>query len=240
MEDLLEAHLPEVVVDPVELRLVDVLVQLGGELVGGGEIVPERLLDDDARGLRQAGLGEPLDDPAEEERRDLEVEDRQLGAVDRLADALVGRGVAEIARDVLQARREALEDRLVELLAGADDRLARPLDELVHRPVVDRHADHRAVEQPALLEPVQRAERHHLREIAGDAEDDEDVGRGRRLILRFRAHAVVLSDSSSVTLIRPGRSWVNPAQTQSMTAFARSSPVESKARCTVPHASIAG
>ena len=29
VEDLLEPHLPEVVVDPVELRLVDVLVQLG-------------------------------------------------------------------------------------------------------------------------------------------------------------------------------------------------------------------
>ena len=215
-------------------------MQLGGELLGGGEVVPERLLDHDARGLRQARLGEPLHDPAEEERRDLEVEDRQLGAVDRLADALVGRGVAEIARDVLEARRKALEDRLVELLAGTDDRLARPLDQLIHGPVVDRHADHRAVEQPALLEPVQRAERHHLREIAGDAEGDEDIGGCRRLILRFRAHAVVLSDSSSVTLIRPGRSWVNPAQTQSMTAFARSSPVESNARCTEPQASMAG
>ena len=32
VEDLLEAHLPEVVVDPQELRLVDVLVQLVGEL----------------------------------------------------------------------------------------------------------------------------------------------------------------------------------------------------------------
>ena len=59
VEDLLQAHLPEVVVDPVELRLVDVLVQLGGERARGGEVVAERLLDDDARGLRQAGLGEP-------------------------------------------------------------------------------------------------------------------------------------------------------------------------------------
>ena len=62
VEDLLEPHLPEVVVDPVELRLVDVLVQLVGELRGGGAVVAERLLDDDARVLGQARLGEPLDD----------------------------------------------------------------------------------------------------------------------------------------------------------------------------------
>ena len=48
-EDLLEAHLPEEVVDPVELRLVDVLVQLVGERAGGFEVVAEGLLHDDAR-----------------------------------------------------------------------------------------------------------------------------------------------------------------------------------------------
>ena len=46
VEDLLEAHLSEVVVDAEELRLVDVLVQLRGERAGGLAVVPERLLDD--------------------------------------------------------------------------------------------------------------------------------------------------------------------------------------------------
>ena len=41
------------------------------------------------------------------------------------------------------------------------------------------------------------------------------------------------------TLIRPGRSWVNPAHVQSTIAFARSSPVESSARWTAPQASAA-
>ena len=77
-QDLLEAHLPEVVVDAEELRLVDVLVQIVGELASRCLVVTERLLDDDPRGLRQTGLGEPLDDRAEEERRDLEVEDGRL------------------------------------------------------------------------------------------------------------------------------------------------------------------
>ena len=81
MEDLVDAHLPEVVVDPVQLRLVDVLVQLGRERVGRLEVVSERLLDDDARAFRQAGVAELLDDLAEQERRDLEVEDGRGRAV---------------------------------------------------------------------------------------------------------------------------------------------------------------
>ena len=51
---------PEEVVDPVELGLVDRFVDFGGQFAGGREVVPERLLDDDARVARQAGAFEPL------------------------------------------------------------------------------------------------------------------------------------------------------------------------------------
>ena len=54
VEDLLEAHLAEVVVDAEELRLVDVLVQFGGEGLRRRQVVTERLLDDDPRVLRSA------------------------------------------------------------------------------------------------------------------------------------------------------------------------------------------
>ena len=148
--------------------------------------MPERLLDDHARVLRQTGLGQALHDSAEQERRDLEVEDRVLGPVDRLGDALVRRRVAEVAGHVGEPVGEALEHLLVQLLAGADDRLARSLLELVDRPVVDGDAQDRAVEQAALLEPVERTERHHLGEVAGDPERDEDV---RRLRLGTRCRA---------------------------------------------------
>ena len=60
VEDLLEAHLPEVVVDPVQLRLVDVLVQLVGQLAGGGAVVAERLLDHDPRRLVSPASASPL------------------------------------------------------------------------------------------------------------------------------------------------------------------------------------
>ena len=76
-----------------------------------------------------------------------------------------------------EAGGQPLEDVLVEWLAGSDDRLPCPLDELLDRPVVDGHADDRAVEQAAPLEPVQRPERHHLRQVTCDPEDHEDVGR---------------------------------------------------------------
>ena len=55
------------------------------------------------------------------------------------------------------------------------DRLAGVVTEVLVRPVVEGHADDRAVEQPPGLEPVERVEGHHLRQIAGDPEDDENV-----------------------------------------------------------------
>jgi hypothetical protein len=154
MEDLLEAHLPEVVVDTKDLGLVDGLVQLVGERTGRREVVAEGLLDDDAPVLRQARAGEAGDDPAEQERRDLEVEDRGLRVPDRRGDPAVRRLVPEVALHVGEALREPLEHRLVELLSGADDRVARALDELVDRPVVDGDADDRTVEEAAALEAV--------------------------------------------------------------------------------------
>jgi len=57
------------VIDPVELRLVDRLVQLGCQRPCGFEVVTERLLDDDPGVLREPRIGEPLDDAAEQEQR---------------------------------------------------------------------------------------------------------------------------------------------------------------------------
>ena len=68
VQDLREAHLSQEVVDPVELRLVDVAVDLFGQGAGRLAIVTERLLHDHARVRGQSRLGESLDDRAEEER----------------------------------------------------------------------------------------------------------------------------------------------------------------------------
>ncbi len=78
IEDLLQAHLAQVVVDAQDLRLVDVLVQLGRERARRRLVVAEGLLHDDARrwssGRRRFRF---LIDGAEQEGRDLEVEDGQ-------------------------------------------------------------------------------------------------------------------------------------------------------------------
>jgi hypothetical protein len=79
------------VVDPVQLRLVDVFVQLLRQGMGGGSVVSERLLHDDPPRLCQAGSGQALDNRAEQEGWDLEVEHGILGAVGRFSDPLVGR-----------------------------------------------------------------------------------------------------------------------------------------------------
>src|SRR3954454_20049487 len=114
MKNLVQPHLPEVVVDPVELGLVDVLMEVGRERVGGLEVVAERLLDDDPRALRQAGVRQPLYDLSEEEGWDLEVEDGRRLAVDRRADAFVRGRVGEVPRDIREAFREPVENRRVD------------------------------------------------------------------------------------------------------------------------------
>ena len=176
-EDLGEPHLPEEVVDPVELRLVEVLVDRLVELAGRGEVVPERLLDDDPRALGQAGLRQTLDHGAEQERRDLEVEDRRERVADLPRQARERLLVAEVAGHVREPGRETVEHLRVDGLARALDRRSRVLAQVADGPVVDGHADDRAAQQAAPLEPVQRAEGHHLGEVAGDAEHDEHVGR---------------------------------------------------------------
>ena len=145
----------------------------------------ERLLDDDARVLRQPGFVEPLDDRPEEEGRDLEVEDRPLGPVDRLGDAFVRRRIREVARHVRKPVGKALEGLRIDSLARSLDRRSGALLQVLDRPIVDRNADDRAVEQPASLEAVERHERHHLRQVAGDSKGDEDVC-GLTLLIRSR------------------------------------------------------
>ena len=134
------------------------------------------ITDLDPRILRQTLAGEARDDLPEERGRDLEVEDRHPRALDRLGHSLVRCGVAEVAVDVREPAREALEDLFVELLPGRDDRVVGPLDQVLERPVVERDAHDRTAQEASLLQAVERAERHHAREVARDPEDHEDVG----------------------------------------------------------------
>ena len=67
-------------------------------------------------------------------------------------------------------------DQLIQRARDSITGTGETLDELIDGPVVDRDAENRAIEQASSLEPVERPEGHHLREVAGDPEDHELVG----------------------------------------------------------------
>jgi len=152
-------------------------MELGGELRSRRLVIAERLLDDDPRSGGQIGLGQALHDLGEEERRDLEVEDRELRPLDGLAHCLVGGGRREVALDVGEPPAEPAPHLLVDLLPGGLDALPGMLPKVLDRPVVAGHPDHGAAQQTPGLQPIQRPEGHHPGQIAGDAEDHQHVRR---------------------------------------------------------------
>jgi hypothetical protein len=79
---------------------------------------------------------------------------------------------------------------------------------LIHVPIIDCHADDRALQQATRLEPVQRPEGHDLRQIPGDSENHKDIGR-LLLLAHSRRHvtqillmvaAAVLNDLAETSL----------------------------------------
>ena len=177
VQDLLEAHLAEVVIDPEELGLVQILVKLCGQCPCRLEIVPERLLyHDPLAGVEQTLLLERADHLPEERRGDLQVERGVLAVAECRLDTVVGGAVTKVTADVLKAPGKALEHVLVQLLATFLDRGTGSVHQLLYLPVLDRHTDHWYVQQVASLEPVERAECHLARQVSGDPEDDEGVG----------------------------------------------------------------
>ena len=111
---VLHRLLPEVVVDPVDLRLVEVLAQLGVQRPGRGEVVPERLLHDDpAVGRRDPGLGQPLGDRGEQRRRHRQVKGADVQRL--LVEPLGERRPAALARGIDRHIVDAVQELLDQL-----------------------------------------------------------------------------------------------------------------------------
>src|SRR6185437_8300871 len=83
VEELFEPELSEEVVDMEDLLFSHRPVKLRGERLRRGEVVPERLLDDDTSVLRQSRFGETADNTPKERGRCLEVEERTLRGPNR-------------------------------------------------------------------------------------------------------------------------------------------------------------
>ena len=161
-----------------------------GELARGGEVVAERLLDDQARpALGRAPLAELPDERRHRLRRDREVVDAVparsaflVELVQQVGELVLAALVGEVERDVAGRLGEPLPDLGLEVVAPElADRVLHLVAELVVRPLRARGADDRELlgEELAAGERVQRREDLAVREVAGRAEDDEHARLGR-------------------------------------------------------------
>src|SRR6266849_10016457 len=96
-------------VDAKDPRLVEAAEQRAVELLGGGQVTAEGLLDDDTGAARTAGLAQLLHDQLEHRGRDCEIVGRALGPAELLAKRLERRGVPVVAVDVPQEAAERVE-----------------------------------------------------------------------------------------------------------------------------------
>ncbi len=114
----------------------------GVELLGGGQVPAERLLDHDPRPAVEPGGGQTLDDGREQRRRDGQVVHRPLGAGggQALGQRRERLGVAVVAADHGQPPGELLKGGRVDVVDRTPDRIGRVLVQLGVSPLRDGHA----------------------------------------------------------------------------------------------------
>ncbi len=198
-QQVLHGLLPEVVVDAIDLKLLEHLLDRGVQRAGRIEVLPKRLLDDDLRvvGLgevfpRQSAVAEMADDRREHRWRRGDVEQRLHFPPHRLLDpADVGRQPVERrpvvvgAGDVGRARRDPVPHVRVEFTPRELlDVLRRPGPEFVIGNRLPPEADEVEVarQKPVVSEIVHRRDQLARGQIARSPED-HDHGRRRAPML---------------------------------------------------------
>ena len=209
VEDLLEPHLPEEVVDPVDLGLVEVAVQIGRELArrlrGRGRTASRR------RPAARSTRGSPWPGPRPPWRTATAgSRGRTPGCGGRrapLRQSSVRLLVVEVA-----LRRSAGVRRTGRTPASSRSSPVCSIDSRARPRSCSSVKSRRATpitgtsEQPAPLEPVQRAERQLPGQVAGDAEDDEGVGFAiahRLATYRFRRPAPKMGGARALNIGSP-------------------------------------
>jgi hypothetical protein len=166
---------PEPVVHPEDRVLREELVHELIQLDRAVQVGAERLLHHDPVALGPARGRDALGDPAEQQRRHLQVEQDLLAIADRIRHGVIGGVVVEVAVHVPE-QAEHLAGRVAARVDVVPlERRDRVVAELVQAPAVLGYTDHRHVQHPALHQPDQRRERFQLGQVAGGAEDDQCV-----------------------------------------------------------------
>ncbi len=186
-QQVLDALLAEVVVDPEDLVLLEHRADRVVDLAGGGQVVAERLLEHQARGGGdQAVRGEPLADPAEQRRADGEVEHPDAVADRELLDQRgPARLVVDVEADVGEPVDEPLDRGPVVLgveLGGAHEARQLAADLVAVAGLVEAGAGDRddaglRRQLAVAVAEVEGGEELADGQVAGAAEDDEVAGR---------------------------------------------------------------
>jgi hypothetical protein len=179
-QDVLGRLLAEEVVDPEDLALPERLVQLVVERDRALQVGAERLLHHDPRTFHQVGVAQRLDDRGRGHGRDAQVMEPAdvlaellLGDLDRLGEPVGPGALGDVGEPLLELlplrRAQRVVGELVHRLLGERAELA-----LAH--VLERGPDHLDVGGEGRQREVREAgEQLASREVAGGAEEDDDV-----------------------------------------------------------------
>ena len=204
VEKILYRLLAEVMIDTKNGFLGEDVQEGGVERLRGRQVAAEGLLDDDARILGAARVGEPLDDAAEHARRDREVVDGALGEPELLAQLAISLRVGVVAIDEAQLRLELRECSRIELAGVLEARLGARL-KLLESEARATHADDGNLQPIAIHEGVERRKHLFKGEIAGRTEEHEGIGcELAHGWARLSRRSCSSSSSSSSTSATPG------------------------------------
>ena len=182
-QDVLHGLLAQVVVDPIDLRLVEHRVDVRVQLLRAHEVAPERLLEHDLRAGVQSGLSDPAHDLRVGGRGGGRVEEPpapraepRVDLLEVLDEVIHGPLVVELTRQVRQVPGEVVPDlALGSVRRELHDVVVGVLAELLVRPYGPRVAGDREPlrQQPAQEQVVERRQQLASREITRSPEDHD-------------------------------------------------------------------
>src|ERR1700677_2929308 len=118
------------------------------KLLGGGQVVAERLLDNDSSSLGTARLSQLLDNRFEQKRWNGQIKRRPLRATEFFAKRLKSCRISVVAVHVSQKPVQLLEGGRIQAAMFLHT-VPRPLAKLIEVPAALGDADYRHVEMPA-------------------------------------------------------------------------------------------